>query len=100
MITPKCIKGTIYFDPKDPIYKVHFPSFPVVPGSLIIAAFLEAVEAVKPTKKKLLINNFNFLRFVKPGTCDYIIEIDKTQWQCHLFQNERPVAKGKISYGS
>ncbi|MBU4420644.1 MAG: hypothetical protein KKH84_06520, partial [Proteobacteria bacterium] len=38
------IKGTFYFDPSDRIYAEHFPGNPVVPGSLIIHAFLKALK--------------------------------------------------------
>jgi 3-hydroxymyristoyl/3-hydroxydecanoyl-(acyl carrier protein) dehydratase len=35
-------EGNFFFDPDDGIYRTHFPGYPVVPGSLIVHAFLKA----------------------------------------------------------
>jgi len=100
MTKNKTINGSFFFDPQDPIYNVHFPSFPVVPGSLIIDAFFKAMKKILPTNSKIIIKNFKFIKFVKPGSCDYIIEQFNTNWKCQLFQNEKLVAKGKITYAA
>ena len=93
------IKGTFYFDPSDRIYADHFPGKPVVPGSLIIHAFLKALKE-EGCNEGYLIENFRFKEFVSPGEYAFNIEISKNQMQCRLFISNsdilKPIVTGTI----
>ena len=86
-------EGTIYFDPQDGIYKDHFPSCPIVPGSLIMQTFADLVSS--PVE----IKSFRFLSFVVPGPYTYRIEEKPQQWDCFLFQGGQMVARGTLRRG-
>ena len=96
-MTPIHQKGHFYFDSQDPIYRDHFPGRPVVPGSLIMEAFLKIVEQkkIEPTA----IGRFRFKRFVLPGTYAYEMVISTGMIDCTLLQTEETFAAGKILYG-
>jgi 3-hydroxyacyl-[acyl-carrier-protein] dehydratase len=96
-MTPIHQKGLFYFDPNDPIYQDHFPGCPVVPGSLIVEAFLKIVaqQKIEPTA----IKRFRFKRFVIPGTYAYQMVIATGMIDCTLLQKEETFATGKILYG-
>jgi len=94
------IKGTFYFDPSDRIYADHFPGNPVVPGSLIIHAFLKALKENGVNKEYQTIENFRFKEFVSPGEYTFDIEILQDQIKCTLFKNNsdltKPIVTGTI----
>jgi len=91
MGTPHIIKeGIIRFDPSDGIYTDHFPGFPVVPGSLIIQAFLELAEPVRE------IEGFQFRSFVIPGCYTYRMERRAERWECLLLQRDEIMVRGKL----
>ncbi len=94
------IKGTFYFDPSDKIYADHFPGKPVVPGSLVIHAFLKALQEEEVNNVLYIIENFRFREFVSPGEYPFNIEIDYNKMKCRLFQSSsdmlKPVATGII----
>ena len=94
------IKGTFYFDPSDRIYADHFPGKPVVPGSLIIHAFLKVLQEEEVNKVQYIIENFRFREFVSPGKYPFNIEIDHSKMKCRLFRNSsdilKPIATGII----
>ena len=94
------IKGTFYFDPSDKIYSCHFPGNPVVPGSLIIHAFLKALKKDGVNEEYKTIKNFRFKKFISPGAYPFNIEILQNQMKCMLFQNNsdsmRPIVTGVI----
>ncbi len=94
--TPNEINGTFFFDPEDKIYKDHFPSGPVVPGSLIVHAFLEAVDKIDSAEKNCEIKNFRFTKFIPPGEYDFIIKIKSDYIKCKLYDNNELVANGTI----
>lgn len=77
--------GTIFFDPEDRIYKDHFPGRPVVPGSLIIHAFLRVQGFLGHSGNPVQAENFRFKHFVFPG--EYPYEMSKTdrRIKCRLF---------------
>lgn len=90
-------RGHFYFDADDPIYRDHFPGCPVVPGSLIVKAFLKIVaqKKIEPTA----IRRFRFKKFVSPGTYAYEMVISTGMIDCTLLQAEEVFATGKILYG-
>lgn len=83
-------EGIIHFDPADGIYTDHFPGYPVVPGSLIIHAFLELAGDVRE------IEEFRFRTFVVPERYRYRMEHRGSRWDCTLFQDEQIMARGKL----
>lgn len=90
-------KGEFFFDPEDKIYKDHFPGNPIVPGSLIIYAFLKKVGEIKNHPfHEISIENFRFRIFIRPGIYDYeITETDKIL-KCILFSENKKAATGII----
>ncbi len=81
------MKGIFYFDPSDMIYNDHFPGNPVVPGSVIIDAFLKAAKEAGFSKRPFIIENFRFREFVSPGEHAFIIQLQSDELKCRLFQN-------------
>jgi 3-hydroxymyristoyl/3-hydroxydecanoyl-(acyl carrier protein) dehydratase len=94
------VNGSFFFDPDDPIYQSHFPSFPVVPGSLLVGRFLQTIKEMKDNPEMLVIKTFTFKGFTTPGICNYSIEMTDTQIKCQLFQDNSLKAKGVITYAS
>ncbi|MDX9746439.1 MAG: hypothetical protein WCX84_06340 [Syntrophales bacterium] len=90
METPICQEGAFHFDPDDGIYTDHFPGYPVVPGSLVIDAFLKISGSVKR------IENFRFRSFLFPGVYQYRIVCLGDYWECTLFRNEQIMVRGKL----
>lgn len=117
------MEGTFFFDPKDKIYKDHFPENPVVPGSVIIHAFSLAVkkymddntENMGNTNDMCDANNvdnvnkmdltsvrgFRFKRFIAPGCYEYTLSMDENVneriVECRLFDRGQIVATGRVS---
>ncbi|MDP2267991.1 MAG: hypothetical protein Q8K46_02380 [Deltaproteobacteria bacterium] len=90
------IKGTFYFDPEDRIYRDHFPGRAVVPGSLIVRAFLEAGKSAGFSSQVKGMENFRFKEFVAPGEYAFSIEDRDKGWQCRLYHEGRTVAAGLL----
>jgi len=92
--------GAFSFDPADPIYAEHFPGFPVVPGSVVISAFLQAGQAAAPGMKGVEVQNFKFRTFITPGGYAYRLERRGDDLQCRLFPpgagGSRPLVTGTI----
>lgn len=83
-------EGVFQFDPEDGIYVDHFPGSPVVPGSLIIQAFLDLAGAVRE------IEEFRFRTFVVPGCYRYRLTRRDDGWDCVLLREKQIMAKGKL----
>jgi len=83
-------EGIIHFDPSDGIYTDHFPGYPVVPGSLIIQAFLNLAGPVRE------IEEFRFQTFVVPESYGYRMEHQGDRWDCRLLKDGQIMAKGKL----
>lgn len=80
------LSGVFYFDPADPIYADHFPGYPVVPGSLIIQAFLKAVQNSGMGMKPGRIEDFKFRTFITPGEYEFRLENRGDSLHCRLLQ--------------
>ncbi len=92
-------KGKFFFDPKDRIYKDHFPSNPVVPGSMIIHAFIEAGKSIDLPGTVCGMSNFKFKKFIPPGEYPYRIDIKQNNIKCFLYDDtDTTVATGKLTY--
>jgi 3-hydroxyacyl-[acyl-carrier-protein] dehydratase len=92
------LNGMFFFDPGDPIYAEHFPGNPVVPGSMIIHAFMLVAEKCGFYLAPVSINNFRFKRFVSPGEYPYRVEIIDKNLKCILLDGDsQAVATGTLS---
>jgi 3-hydroxyacyl-[acyl-carrier-protein] dehydratase len=90
------ITGTFFFDPADRIYRDHFPSHPVVPGTQIVRAFMEAVRRGMPTANRFVIDHFRFRHFIVPGEYSYRIQPEDKGLSCALFDQDRIVVTGRM----
>ena len=90
-------KGRFYFDPDDPIYRDHFPGHPVVPGSLIIHAFMSETGRFAKNATAPSMANFRFKRFVSPGSYTYRIEpMSDGRLACFLYDEDKAVVTGTL----
>jgi 3-hydroxyacyl-[acyl-carrier-protein] dehydratase len=96
----KGYKGTFYFDPADSIYDDHFPGNPVVPGSLIVHAFVVAVRKVGIAPDYCTIENFKFQEFIPPGAYPFSMELLPDRLRCRLYQGDRVLATGILKRGN
>jgi 3-hydroxyacyl-[acyl-carrier-protein] dehydratase len=90
------LDGTFFFDPDDRIYTEHFPGHPVVPGSMIVRAFMLAGERLGFGEAPTSIENFRFKRFIPPGEYSYRIEPAGDRLQCTLYDRGAIVATGTL----
>jgi len=89
-------EGTLFFDPEDRIYLDHFPGNPVVPGSVIIHAFLQVHGEFAQSESPVKAENFRFKYFVSPG--EYHFEMTKKDKviKCRLLKEKRLLATGDL----
>jgi 3-hydroxyacyl-[acyl-carrier-protein] dehydratase len=93
----KRYRGTFVFDSRDPVFADHFPGHPVVPGSLIVQAFMEAVRELAIDGEYRRVERFRFKRFVPPGHYAFLLErVDDTCLNCTLKEGRATVATGKL----
>lgn len=93
----KRYSGTFVFDPRDPVFTEHFPGNPVVPGSLIVQAFMEAVREFAINGEYRRVERFRFKRFVQPGQYAFLLEqIDDDRLKCTLKEGRAVVATGRL----
>ena len=98
------MRGVLRFDPAHPLFKDHFPGAPVIPGTLIIRAFLELAAAHLPDMRIAGIRRFRFLRFAPPGFHSWSMTmerrgpaVDACRLRCSLLDREgQPLAHGCI----
>jgi 3-hydroxyacyl-[acyl-carrier-protein] dehydratase len=81
----KRVAATLEYAPDDPLFVWHFPSYPVVPASLLIESFAQAATVLVETgfefTKKALpgyILNAKFHRPIGPG--ELAFELEAEQW--------------------
>lgn len=93
------IAGEFFFDPEDLIYSDHFPGNPVVPGSLIIEAFMRVVRLkVETGGKAWSVENFRFRRFISPDRYAFrVVRVSTGAMRCVLFDGDRTVVTGILS---
>ena len=96
MSEAKNISGTFLFDPTDKIYLEHFPGSPVVPGSLIIDAFVKTLIKQNIIMKNYTISNFRFRKFIPPGDYTFIITEASSVFSCKLFNGKKTAVTGEI----
>jgi 3-hydroxyacyl-[acyl-carrier-protein] dehydratase len=91
-------QGHFIFDSQDPIYNDHFPGSPVVPGSLIVQAFVLAAGKFTADVECLKVEQFRFKRFIGPGR--YAFRLDRTDrrfLRCLLLDGDIAVATGRLA---
>ena len=91
------IKGIFYFDPADRIYQDHFPGNPVVPGSVIVNAFLTAGRKAGLIKEQCTLKNFRFKGFVSPGEHGFSMQMMHDQMKCRLHQGSADTSKTLVT---
>ncbi|MGD8845701.1 MAG: hypothetical protein PVI54_09330 [Desulfobacteraceae bacterium] len=90
-------RGHFYFDPDDPIYQDHFPRHPVVPGSLIVHAFIQALNANGQRRRSWSATHFRFKRFLSPGRYAFCIEPRPDgRMACSLYDEKTAVVTGVL----
>jgi len=88
--------GTIFFDPADRIYADHFPGNPVVPGSLIVHAFLEAAGDLGLDFPCRQLENFSFREFLNPREYSFTLEVLSDRLVCRLYDGNKTLVTGTI----
>jgi len=88
--------GSLRFDSTDPIYAEHFPDRPVVPGSLVVGAFLEIAGGMGFLGSEVVVENFRFREFVAPGLYDYRVEIRGDTLRCFLSSEDKNLVTGSL----
>lgn len=91
-------EGMFNFDASDPVYEAHFPEYPVVPGSLIIHAFLQALQEKGIAVKNLRIENFSFREFLPPGACRFRMAGRSGKLECRITKDGKKIAAGTLIY--
>ena len=91
------IEGSFYFDPADGIYKDHFPGNPVVPGSVIVAAFIDAGKRAGVLEDGFTVRDFKFREFVPPGGYGFIIETYQDRMRCRLYRGGFDTSKTLVT---
>ena len=98
--------GTFRFDPEWPVFRGHFPDFPVVPGVLLVESMAQCGGAgvtkagVIRTNLVILlasVNSAKFRRMVRPGDMvAYEIETVKVSHRM-LRQRGKVLVEGKVA---
>jgi len=89
-------EGVFYFSPDDGIYRDHFPGYPVVPGSLIIHAFLQAAAEAGMQEKCCSVRNFRFREFLTPGHHSFRIKRKEDGFHCLIYRGARNLVTGVL----
>lgn len=87
-------EGIFYFHPDDGIYQDHFSGYPVVPGSVIVHAFLEAAAGAGFLPDYLAIENFRFREFLSPGRYAFRIEFNDDRLNCLIYRGKKKLVTG------
>jgi len=94
------IEGRFLFYPDDPIYKTHFPQCPVVPGSIMVHAFLQALRESGIPCEGLRVENFSFREFLPPGECAFSIVRCERGLECRITKDGKKIASGTLRYAA
>lgn len=89
-------EGVFYFHPDDGIYPDHFPGYPVVPGSLIVHAFLKAAAEACFLPDYLIIENFRFREFLSPGHHAFRMELEDDRLKCRIHRGDKILVTGVL----
>ena len=89
-------EGIFYFSPDDGIYRDHFPGYPVVPGSLIVHAFLQAAANICITERYRSLENFRFREFLTPGRYSFRMERQENRLSCLIYRGAKKLVTGAL----
>jgi 3-hydroxyacyl-[acyl-carrier-protein] dehydratase len=89
-------EGIFYFSPDDGIYRDHFPGYPVVPGSLIIQAFLQAATEAGIQEGCRSVKNFRFREFLTPGHYSFRMERQEDRLSCLIYRGAKKLVTGAL----
>lgn len=90
-------EGTFSFPAAHPLFADHFAEAPVVPGSLLVRAFMQELPALLPEAKVTAARGFRFRRFVRPGCYAFRMEHDATTVRCVLYDTQEcPLLTGNL----
>ena len=89
-------EGDFFFHPDDDIYRTHFPGYPVVPGSLIVHAFLKAGRDAGFSGDSLVIENFRFKEFLFPGRYPFRMELREGRLLCFIIRENKKIVTGTL----
>ncbi|MBU1171385.1 MAG: hypothetical protein KKD44_17670 [Proteobacteria bacterium] len=89
--------GYFYFDPHDGIYKDHFPGHPIVPGSIIVQAFVQAIGTYASGGAKLDLSQFRFKHFISPGKYRFSLVPETGRILCRLYDHEKTLVTGTVN---
>jgi len=89
-------EGVFYFHPDDGIYRDHFPGYPVVPGSLIVHAFLQAAQEAGISEECVTLENFRFREFLTPGRYPFRMECLENRLNCRIYRGDTILVTGVI----
>ena len=89
-------EGIFYFSPDDGIYRDHFPGYPVVPGSLIIHAFLRAAIEAGIREGCHSVKNFRFREFLIPGRYSFRMERQEDGLSCLIYRGAKKLVTGAL----
>lgn len=90
------MEGTFFFDPADRIYEDHFPGNPVVPGSLLVQAFIQAAGRMGLAAERYTVENFRFKKFVAPGEYPFRIQYGADRLKCELYHQNEILVTGTL----
>lgn len=89
-------EGEFYFHPDDGIYRDHFPGYPVVPGSLIVHAFLRAAQEAGISGGCVTLENIRFRGFLTPGRYSFHMECMEDRLNCRIYRGDKILVTGTI----
>jgi len=81
-------EGTFLFPATHPLFADHFEGAPVVPGSLLLRAFVEEAGTVWPDFATQGATGFRFRRFVTPGRHPFRMERTDLTVRCTLMDTQ------------
>ena len=89
-------EGIFYFSPDDGIYRDHFPGYPVVPGSLIVHAFLQAATEAGIRGGYHSVKNFRFREFLTPDRYSFRMERQEDGLSCLIYRGAKKLVTGTL----
>lgn len=89
-------EGFFFFPAESLIFADHVPGAPVIPGSVIVHAFLDEIHRKYPQDTVLRIERFRFRHFAPPGQYLFRMRAENSRIRCELFTTEQRYATGTL----
>lgn len=90
------LTGTFTFPADEAALQDHFPDSPVIPGTLIIHSFVQALRTRMP-EAMLSASRFRFKEFITPASYQYSIEQTPSGFSCTLFSKGKKAVTGRLN---